>query len=129
VRASASSVLRAIVPAIVTAEWFHEGTWKKFLGKDPRHADIVASIPGLSASSSTILLRALGLTETVLGLWVLSRWRRREASLVQTALVIGMNAGGLVFAGDQIPNHKRLIARSAAFLALVWLAGSTHKHQ
>jgi uncharacterized membrane protein YphA (DoxX/SURF4 family) len=108
--------------ALVAAEWVNEGLYRKVLGGDPRHEEIVASIPGLSRTQALGLMRMLGLGETAIAGWVLSgRWRR-NAAIAQTALVLVMNAGGLLFAGKHIPNHRRLVARSAIFIGLVWIA-------
>jgi hypothetical protein len=42
-------------------------------------------------------------------------------------LVVIMNTGGLLFAGKHIPNHRRLILRSAIFILLVWVAAQDTK--
>jgi DoxX-like family len=111
-----------VARALVAAEWVHEGLYKKVLGGDPRHEAIVGSVPGLSASQATALLKTLGMAETGIALWVLSGKAPRRVAAIETALVVGMNTGGLLFAGDQIEHHGRLVARSAAFLGLVWIA-------
>jgi hypothetical protein len=46
----------------------------------------------------------------------------RGAAALGTALVAGMNAGGLTFGRQHIPAPKTLIAENVAFLALAWLA-------
>jgi uncharacterized membrane protein YphA (DoxX/SURF4 family) len=119
---SFSRTTKTAVRSLVAAEWIHEGLYKKVLGGDPRHAAIVESVPGLSAKQATALLKTLGLVETGIALWVLSGKAPRQAAAVETALVVGMNTGGLLFAGDHIEGHTRLIARSAAFIGLVWAA-------
>ena len=107
---------------LVAAEWTHEGLYNKVLGGDPRHEDIVASVPGLTRNQAVAGMRSLGMAETAIAGWALSGRSSRRAAVVQTALVIAMNAGGLLFAGQHIPNHRRLVLRSAAFLTLVWIA-------
>jgi hypothetical protein len=107
---------------LVATEWLHEGLYNKVLGGDPRHEEIVASIPGLSRPQAVAGMRALGLAESAIAALVLSGRKRKESALLQTGLVVMMNAGGLVFAGKHIPNHRRLVLRSAIFIALVWFA-------
>lgn len=107
---------------LVAAEWLHEGLYNKVLGGDPRHEEIVASIPGLSRSQAIVGMRGLGLAESAIAVLVLSGEKRKEGALLQTGLVLIMNAGGLVFAGKHIPNHRRLIVRSSIFILLVWIA-------
>lgn len=58
--------------------------------------------------------------ETGLGLWVLTGRRRRLASVTQTALLLGMNAGGLVFAQSLLAHRRRMVLRNAAFVACLW---------
>ncbi len=67
-------------------------------------------------------MRGLGLAESAIAVLVLSGEKRKEGALLQTGLVLIMNAGGLVFAGKHIPNHRRLIVRSSIFILLVWIA-------
>ena len=121
-RRTVPTSLRRTAQVLVAAEWVHEGLHKKVLSGDPRHKDIVASIPGLSTNQATVLLKSLGVAETAIALWVLSGKAPRAGALTETGLVIGMNTGGLLFAGEHIEHHARLIARSCAFLALVWAA-------
>jgi uncharacterized membrane protein YphA (DoxX/SURF4 family) len=89
---------------LVAAEWLHEGLYNKVLGGDPRHEEIVASIPGLSRAQAVAGMRGLGLAETGIAAVVLSGRKRKEIALLQTGLVVVMNAGGLLFAGKHIPN-------------------------
>ncbi len=106
--------------AAVAGVWLYQGAWKKGLFPDRRHRQIVASVPGVSPVAANALTPALGVAETGLALWVLTGWRPRPAALAQTVLVIAMNAGGLLFAGDLIPRHRRMMARNALFLASAW---------
>jgi hypothetical protein len=87
-----------------------------------RHQAIVAAVPWLPAGRSGAATAVLGLAETALGGWVLAGVRPRSAAAVQTGLLIGMNAGGLAFAGDRIAAPGRLLARNTALLALIWHA-------
>ena len=68
------------------------------------------------------MLLAIGVVETVLAVWVVSGRRPRAAAAVGTALVAGMNAGGLTFGRQHIPGVRSMVAENAAFLALAWLA-------
>ncbi len=121
-RPKARKIIILSARALVSAEWLHEGLYNKVLGGDPRHEEIVASIPGLTRTQALALMRVLGLGETAIAGLVLSGRFRREAAVLQTGLVVAMNAGGLLFAGKHIPNHRRLVLRSAIFIGLVWVA-------
>jgi hypothetical protein len=104
----------------VAGVWLHQGAWAKLGGGDPRHEAIVASVPGLSPRTARLAVGGLGLAETGLALWVLSGRGARWSAATQTALVVGMNAGGLAFAGSAIEHPARLLARNSAFLGAVW---------
>jgi uncharacterized membrane protein YphA (DoxX/SURF4 family) len=112
---------RRFAPAAVGGVWLYHGLWCKLLGGCPEQMDVVASVPGLRGRAKPILL-AIGVVETVLAVWVVSGKRPREAAAVGTALVVGMNAGGLTFGRSHIPGVKSMVAENVAFLALAWLA-------
>jgi hypothetical protein len=118
VRVAAEVKLARIAIALV---WLYNGLWCKVLGACPGHAAIVAGLPGLDSATATRLLAAIGLFETALAVWVLSgRWKILGA-LVQTLLILGMNAGGLLFGREHIADPAAMIVNNLAFLALVWL--------
>jgi uncharacterized membrane protein YphA (DoxX/SURF4 family) len=114
------------IRTVVSAVWVYEGSWKKVLARAPEEAAIVASVPGLSARAARTATLALGIGETVLAAWVLSGRRPRACAIVQTGLVVGMNAGGLAVGRRHIARPVRLVVRNAGFLALVW-AGSASR--
>lgn len=105
---------------VVAGVWLQQGTWNKVVRPDPRHIDIVASVPGVTGRSAAGLTKALGIVETGVALWVLSGRRLRLAAVAQTGLLVGMNAGGLAFAGPALRHRRRMVARNTAFLACLW---------
>jgi hypothetical protein len=111
------------VRRVVSAVWLYEALWKKVLGRSSQEAAIVESVPGLSAVGARAAAVGLGVAETALAVWVLSGRRPRACALVQTGLVVGMNAGGLAVGRQHIADPAGLLVRNAGFLALVW-AGS-----
>ena len=113
---------RRFPAAAVAGIWLYHGFWCKFLGGCPEQVDVVASVPGLSGRRAKTVLLGVGVVETVLAVWVVSGKRPRAASAVGTALVAGMNAGGLTFGREHIPAVKTMLAENAVFLALAWLA-------
>ena len=113
---------RRFSAAAVAGVWFYHGLWCKLLGRCPKQVDLVAAVPGLRGNRAKAVLLGIGLAETALAVWVLSGWRPRAAATGGTALVAGMNAGGLVFGRRHIPEVRTLLAENAAFLALAWLA-------
>jgi uncharacterized membrane protein YkgB len=113
---------RRFAAAAVAGVWLYHGLWCKLLGGCPEQAEIVAAVPWLRGERAKPVLLGIGVLETALAVWVLSGRRPREAAALGTALVAGMNAGGLTFGRRHIPAPKRLVAEDLTFLALAWLA-------
>lgn len=111
------------VRTVVGGVWLYEGLWKKVLGRSPQERAILESVPGLSADGARAATLGLGIAESALAAWVFSGRRPRACAIVQTGLVVGMNAGGLAVGRQHIPDPAGLLARNAGFLGLVW-AGS-----
>ena len=105
----------------VALVWLYHGLWCKLLGLCPGHQAIVASVPGLGPAAAGAALVALGLLETALAAWVLSGARPVAAAVVQTLLLVAMNAGGLAWGRDHIADPGAMVVQNLALLALVWL--------
>lgn len=113
----------------VGSVWLHQGLWSKVLRGRPDHEAIVADVPGVGERRARTVTVGIGVGETVLAFWVLSGFGPRCAAVAQTALLVGMNAGGLVFAHDRIGDPRRMVARNACFLAAIWGAAMTGRSQ
>jgi uncharacterized membrane protein YkgB len=113
---------RRFASAAVAGVWLYHGLWCKLLGGCPEQVDVVAAVPWLGGKAAKRVLLGIGVVETVLAVWVVSGRRPRGAAAIGTALVAGMNAGGLTFGRRQIPAPKTMVAENVAFLALAWLA-------
>ena len=117
-----------LIRVAIALVWFYQGLWCKVLGGVPHHEAVIAAVPFIGSAGGLITLIALGLLECGIGLWVLSgRWRR-EAAIVQTVLLIAMNAGGLIWAARLIPDPAGMILQNFAFLLLIWVATEDRPH-
>jgi DoxX-like family len=108
----------------IALNWLYQGLWCKVLGQAPRHESIVRNVPLLTHTQADGALISLGLIECGLALWALSGWRPIQAALLQTALLITMNVGGLAFAVQTIPEPAGMLFQNFAFLLLVWTSAS-----
>jgi DoxX-like family len=113
---------RRFPAAAVAGVWLYHGLWCKLLDRCPAQADVVASVPGLRGARARAVLLSIGAVETALAAWVASGRSPRAAAAVGTAMVVGMNAGGLTFGRRHIPAPRLLVAENLAFLSLSWLA-------
>jgi hypothetical protein len=106
--------------------WLYHGAWCKLLGRCTDQAQIVASVPGVRGIAKEMLY-AIGVVETAFAGWVVSGRAPRLAAAAQTALLLGMNAGGLIWGRRHIPAPRALVAENLAFLALVWWAAESDR--
>jgi uncharacterized membrane protein YphA (DoxX/SURF4 family) len=113
---------RRFPAAAVAGVWLYHGLWCKLLDRCAEQLDVVASVPGLRGPRARALLLSIGAVETVLAAWVASGRRPRAAAAIGTAMVVGMNAGGLTFGRRHIPAPRMLVAENLVFLGLSWLA-------
>ncbi|MBP1687069.1 MAG: hypothetical protein H6Q33_3212 [Deltaproteobacteria bacterium] len=108
----------------VAAVWLYEGLWCKLLGGIPHQVDVVEAVPFFSRQSALWILRAIGVVECALALWVLSGWQPLLAAGAQTALLVTMNSGGLLWARQTIPDPAGMIVKNFAFLVLAWIVAA-----
>jgi uncharacterized membrane protein YphA (DoxX/SURF4 family) len=108
--------------------WFYQGLWCKVLGGIPRHESVIAAVPLIGPAAGHAVLIALGLLECGIAVWVLlGRWMR-WAAIVQTVLLIVMNAGGLIWAAHLIPDPAGMILQNFIFLLLIWVASEDRNY-
>jgi len=119
--------VRAVAAVVVAAVWLHQGLWCKVLARAPAHDAIVAAVPGVGPARARRATAAIGVAETVLAAAVLSGRAGRRLAIAQTALLITMNAGGLLFARGRIAHVPRMLGRNAAFIATIWLAARRNR--
>ena len=117
-----------LIRASIALVWLYEGLWCKLLGGVPRHAEVIAAAPFLGPAAARAALITLGLAECGIAAWVLSGRRMRQAALVQTVLLVAMNAGGTIWARRLIPDPGGMIVQNLAFLILIWIAAEDSPH-
>lgn len=114
----------AIIRGAVAAVWLYEGLWCKIFGRAPLQAQVVAAVPGLSPQFGRWFLKTLGAVETLLAAWVLSGISPGACAIAETALLIALNANGLLWARRIIHEPAGMVVKNVAFLVLVWICGA-----
>jgi len=104
--------------------WLYEGLWCKLLGRMPSQQRVVEAVPFLGPAWAPRFLKALGLVECALAFWVLSGWEPVWAAATQTALLVAMNANGLIFARRLIHDPAGMVVKNAALIVLMWVAAA-----
>ena len=91
------------------------------LGRVPHQEAVIGAVPFFAPMVAHIALVAIGLIETGFAIWVLTGLRRRWAAAAQTALLIAMNTGGVLWASNVIQDPIGMLFQNLAFLTLVWI--------
>lgn len=125
---SKSQAWRQFAALGAASVWLHQGLWCKVLGRDPTHREVLGSVPGLTGRRAQVATTTLGLAETALAALVAKRGDRRWVAALQTALVAGFNAGGLLLGRAHIAHPARLLARNGVFVALIWSSVDDTRH-
>jgi hypothetical protein len=110
----------------VALVWLYEGLWCKILGRARLQLDVVTAVPGLGRFGAP-LLKAVGVVECGLAVWVMAGVAPGVCAITQTALLVVMNANGLMWARRIIHEPAGMIIRNIAFVVLVWICGAIPK--
>lgn len=104
--------------------WLYEGLWCKILGRVQSQVDVVTAVPRLGPRFGARFLKVLGLVETTLAMWVMAGIDPGLCAIVQTALLVVLNANGLLWARRIIHEPAGMVVKNIAFLVLVWVCGA-----
>ncbi len=113
-----------LMRAAVAAVWLYEGLWCKLLGREPRQVEVVEAVPRLGPIVGRTFLRLLGAVETLLALWVLSGVTPGLSAIAQTALLVALNANGLLWARHIIHDPGGMVVKNVSFLLLAWVVAA-----
>jgi hypothetical protein len=113
-----------IIRASVAAVWLYEGLWCKLLGRVQLQVQVVTAVPRLGSRYGLPFLKGLGIVEVGLAVWVMAGIAPGLCAIVETALLILLNANGLVWARRIIHEPVGMVVKNIAFLVLVWVCGA-----
>lgn len=111
-----------VIRIAIASVWLYEGLWCKLLGREKRQFQIVEAVPGLGPRFGRPFLKLLGAAEAGLALWALSGALPLACAAVQTALLVALNANGLLWARRLIHDPGGMVVKNFAFLVLVWVS-------
>ena len=111
-----------LVSAAVAAVWFYEGLWCKLLGRDPNQLTIVEAVPRWGPQVGALFLKALGVVECAMGAWALSGIAPLACAIAQTALLVSLNASGILWSRHLIHDPAGMVVKNFAFLVLAWVS-------
>ena len=103
----------------ITFVWLINGLFCKVLNLVPRHQQIVARI--LGDDHAFLLTKAIGCSEILMAVWVVSSIKSRWCTITQIALVATMNIIEFLLAPDLLLFGRFNIIVAAIFTALLIL--------
>ncbi|MEZ4270037.1 MAG: DoxX-like family protein [Myxococcota bacterium] len=113
-----------LIHIAVAAVWLYEGLWCKLLRGEPREFEVVKAVPRYGPRFGVPFLMVLGGFEVGLALWVLTGVAPLFCVLTQTALLVSLNANGLLWARHVIHDPRGMVVKNFGFLMLAWVAAS-----
>ena len=113
-----------IIRASIAAVWLYEGLWCKILGRVHSQVEVVTAVPRLGLRFGWPFLKALGIVEVALAVWVMAGISPGMCAIMQTALLVVLNANGLLWARRIIHEPAGMVVKNIAFLVLVWVCGA-----
>jgi uncharacterized membrane protein YphA (DoxX/SURF4 family) len=113
-----------VIQISVAAVWLYEGFWCKILGRLPSQLQVVKAVPCLGPLFGSPFLKALGVVEVALGIWVLSGIAPATCAVVETVFLVVLNVNGLLWARRLIHDPAGMIFKNIAFLMLAWICGA-----
>jgi uncharacterized membrane protein YphA (DoxX/SURF4 family) len=114
----------AIIRGSVATVWLYEGLWCKILGRVQSQVQVVTTVPRLGPQFGPPFLKVLGAVEVVLAIWVMAGMAPGLCAIVQTVLLVVLNANGLLWARHVIHEPAGMVVKNVAFLVLVWVCGA-----
>ncbi len=108
-----------ITTVLIACVWFGFGLGCKVLGLAPRHEAIVARILGDAFAGPLTI--AIGVSEIVMAVWVLSGFRARWCAIAQIAIVGTMNVLETILVPDLLLWGHFNMLFALGFMAVVYV--------
>lgn len=107
-----------VLTYFIATVWIANGLFCKVLNLVPRHEEIVARILGNDYSRPLTLL--IGLAETAMAIWVLTKLKSKINAITQMAIVATMNLIEFITVPDLLLWGKLNIIFAFLFIGLVY---------
>lgn len=74
----------------------------------------------LGDKNADIATKAIGLLETLLGIWVFTGWQPVTCATIQTVAIVAMNSLEIALARELLISAVGMVILNVSFLTLVW---------
>lgn len=115
------TILHNFLSYLIATVWIVNGLFCKVLNLVPRHEQIVARI--LGDTYSRPLTIAIGLSEIIMAIWILSKYRQKLNTVTQIAVVIVMNITEFMLVPDLLLWNHANILFAVLFSSIVYYHG------
>jgi len=85
---------------------------------------VVEAVPYFGPRVGALFLKVLGVVEVALAAWTLSAISPVMCAVMQTLLLVTLNANGLLWARHIIHDPTGMVIKNFGFLVLVWVCAS-----
>lgn len=123
--------MHKILTYFIALVWLCNGLFCKVLNLVPRHQEIVARILGPTYARPLTVL--IGVSEIVMAIWIISRFKSKLNAIVQMVIIGLMNILEYRIAPDLLLWGKLNIVFAFCFIALIFfnefILAKTNKHQ
>jgi uncharacterized membrane protein YphA (DoxX/SURF4 family) len=107
-------IIHTILIYLIATVWLANGLVCKVLNLVPRHAQIISRI--LGSEYSVFFTKAIGVSETLMALWILSGFKTRLNAVTQIILVATMNILEFILVPDLL-----LFGKFNSIFALIFI--------
>ncbi len=112
------AIIHKILIALIATVWIANGLLCKVLDLVPRHQQIVGRI--LGETHAGLLTKAIGVSEILMAIWIISGIKSRFNALVQMLIIAVMNCIEFVLAPDLLLWGRGNAVFAFMFIALIY---------
>ena len=112
-------IFRNLTTGIIALVWFINGFFCKVLNLVPRHQEIVGRI--LGEQHAWFFTKAIGVSEILMVVWVLSRIKSRISAGFQMTIVGAMNILEFILVPDLLLFGRMNILFASLFIVLIYV--------
>jgi len=117
VKDNAQSSLQKTITYFIAFVWLANGLLCKVMNLVPRHQEIVGRILGDEYARELTIL--IGLSEIIMAIWILSRYKSRFNAIAQITIIILMNILEYMLVPDLLMWGKLNIVFALLFVGIV----------
>jgi hypothetical protein len=110
---------RSLLTTFICLVWLANGLFCKVLNLVPRHHEIVARL--LGEQYSGLFTKAIGVSEMLMVVWIMSRIKSRFCAIFQMVIVGTMNIIEFILVPDLLLFGRMNIVFASIFIGLIYV--------